>query len=369
MLGPTSSYGGGALGGFGALGQVIADSATIQQRMQTLTEQAASGRVATTYAGLGSGAATALSLAPARAHIDAWSSTINTATGQMGVAQNALSQISTIASNFYAQTNTLNGLTPSTVDSVAANARAALAQVASLLDTTDGGTYVFAGQDSANPPIPAPDAIGASGFATQIATAVSGLAANGGPATIAATLAIASSNAPGTSPFSAALSQPAAAANALRGGVPTGPSGSVPSGIIASSNGDVASTGGSTTGSYTRDILRTLATLGALSSSQVGASGFSALVSDAHTALGGAITALNADAGVMGDRQTALTATQASLAAAGTVLDGQISAVQDANMTTTLSQLSQVETQLQGSYQIISNLGTLSLVKFLPAGA
>ena len=91
-----------------------------------------------------------------------------------------------------------------------------------MLDSKDGDTYVFAGQDSGNPPVPNPDQIGSSGFATQIAAAVGGLATTGAAATTASALAIASSNAAGTSPFSAALSQPQAAVNALRPSVSTG---------------------------------------------------------------------------------------------------------------------------------------------------
>ena len=93
----------------------------------------------------------------------------------------------------------------SIADSTAVWARDSLRQVADLLDTKDGDSYVFAGQDSANPPVPQPDDILSSGFYSQIAASVGQLAANGASATAAATLATASSNAAGTSPFSASL--------------------------------------------------------------------------------------------------------------------------------------------------------------------
>ncbi len=56
-----------------------------------------------------------------------------------------------------------------------------------MLDTKNGDVYVFGGQDSANPPVPAPDDILSSGFYTQINTAVSALSTNGAAATAAAT--------------------------------------------------------------------------------------------------------------------------------------------------------------------------------------
>jgi flagellin-like hook-associated protein FlgL len=37
-------------------------------------------------------------------------------------------------------------------------------------------------------------------------------------------------------------------------------------------------------------------------------------------------------------------------------------------MATTLSRLSQVQTQMQASYQLIASLNSLSLLKYLPVG-
>ena len=48
----------------------------------------------------------------------------------------------------------VQGVNASAVDTIAASARDALGQVASALNTQDGGVYVFAGQDTANPPVP-----------------------------------------------------------------------------------------------------------------------------------------------------------------------------------------------------------------------
>jgi flagellar hook-associated protein 3 FlgL len=361
-IGTTSAFYGDSLG------VAIANAANIRSRLDTLTQQVSSGEVSGTFAGLGAGSGTALTLNPALAENQTLQTTIGAALGPMQVSQTALAQISSIASTFAAQANNLNSLDPTEVDSIAASARDALVQVANLLNTTDGGTYVFAGQDSADPPIPNPTAINTSGFVTQIAAIVGGLATNGAAATEASTLAIAASNAAGTSPFSATLSQPAAAVNALLTSVSVSAGSSVPAGIIASANANIASPGTSTTGSYTRDILRALATIGALSSSQASDAGFSTLVIDTQKNLGDAITALNQDAGVLGDRQTALAATQTTLGDTNTALTAQLSNVQDVDMAATLTQLSKTQTQLQASYQMIASLQSLSLTKYLVAG-
>ena len=349
----------------GLLGALVQDSSGVRQRLNTLTLQAADGKIAESFAGLAAGGATSLSVAPAVAHNQAWQNNIDAASGRMGVTQTALSQISQIASDFYAKTDSLNGLDSSTVDSVAASARDALQQVAALLNSRDGNVYVFAGQDSANPPVPNADQIGTSGFVTSIANAIGNLATAGAAATTAATLGVASSNASGTSPFSTASSQPAAALSGAQPSIQVGDGTQVAVGIAASSNADVVSGGASTTGSYMRDVMRALATLGSLSSAQIGAGGFSAVVADTRTSLGGAITALNQDAGVLGDRTTALAATKTGLAAANTALQGQVSGAEDVDMAVTLSSLAQTQTQLQASYQLIAGLQSMSLTKFL----
>ena len=363
MSGAVTAY-----AGYGAMNTLIADAQTVRQRMDQLTQQSSTGLIAQTYAGLGSGAAVSLDLRPQIAALGVWQSNINAATGAMGVTQTAMTQVQSIASNFRAQLDTLNGVTPSNVDSLASSARQALVQVAGLLDTTDGGTYVFGGADSTNPPVPNPDQILSSGFATQIASAVAGLAGAGASATAAATLAVASSNAAGTSPFSAYMSQPAAA---LKPGIPsvqTGAGQTQAVGLLASANTYATSTGSSTTGSWSRDLLRALATIGAMSSSQVSLSGFQGLVSDTYNSLTGVVAATADEAGGLGNQQTAITAEGTVLADQATALTAQVSPAENVDMAKTLSDLSLVQTQLQSSYQLISGQSALSLVKFLPIG-
>ena len=250
---------------------LIANSANVRQQLDTLTEQASNGKVSQTYAGLGSGASLSLNLNPQLTALQTYQNNIGQATGSMQVSQTAMTQIQQIASTFAGKIPNLNGLDGTEMDSVAAQARAALQQVADLLNTQDAGNYVFAGQDSSNPPVPSGDAILSSSFYTQINSAVAGLASNGAGATAASTLTIASSNAPGTSPFSAYLSQPASSISAPV--VQTGEGSTVQTGLLASANSAAVSSGSSTTGSYMRDLLRGLATLGSLSSSQINVSG------------------------------------------------------------------------------------------------
>lgn len=183
----------GAVGpsaGYATLASLIGDSTAISTRLATLQQQSATGTIAPTLGGLGSASARqVLDLTPAIAHDAQYQTNIDAVQGQLATTQVALKSISDIANTFYAQLPNLNGLNASSVDVIAANAKQALAQIANLIDTKSGDTYVFAGQTPGTPPIPNPDAIATSPFATGIATAVASLGTNGAAATAAATLA------------------------------------------------------------------------------------------------------------------------------------------------------------------------------------
>lgn len=353
---------------YGLLSTLVANTGQTRQHLNKLAAEVSTGLNATSYDGLGAAAAVPLSLAPQIADLTTWQNNIAQASGVQQATQTALTQIQQVASNFYAEAQNLNTLNASEIDSVAGSARDALQQVAGLLDSQVGGAYIFAGADTATPPVPEPDAITSSGFFTQIASAVGSLGTAGASATIAATLGIAASNAAGTSPFSAYLSQPAGTLLAQAPVVQTGPDETQTVGLLASANTAAVSSGASTTGSYIRDLMRGLATLGSLTSSQAGDPGFMTLVQDTASSLQGAIGAMADDAGVLGNKQSALTAAQSTMSATQTALKSQVSDVQDADMASVLSQVSLVQTQLQASYQLIGSLSGLSLAKILPAG-
>jgi flagellar hook-associated protein 3 FlgL len=115
---------------YGMMNMLVAQSNTVKQKLVTLTNQASSGLIGNTYAGLGSGAATSLDLRPQIANLQTWQNNVDAATGRISTTQSALGSIESIAANFYAQLNNLEGVDSSEIDSIAANARDALQQVA-----------------------------------------------------------------------------------------------------------------------------------------------------------------------------------------------------------------------------------------------
>jgi flagellar hook-associated protein 3 FlgL len=361
--------------GFAPFGQLVANAETTHARLNNLTNQASTGLIASNYAGLGSGASVSLDLRPHLANLQTWQNNVDATAGRMSVAQSALTQIQSIASGFYAQLNNVESVNASEVDTVAASARYALKQIAGLLDTQDGGVYVFAGQDTGNPPVADPDNILTSAFYTQINAAVSSLnSGSNNAATVTQTTFDAARFNGMASPFSSYLTgtqSPSLPA------VQIGQNQTETTGISASANGLIpASTSvgqtipdgpPSTTGSYMRDVLRALATIGSLSSGQAGAPGFHDLVQDTRVSLSNAVTAMAQDAGMLGNVQSSLTASQSRLADTQTAMTSQVSSAEDVDMAATLSQLSLVQTQMQASYQLIATLNGLSLAKFLPA--
>ena len=339
----------GALGD-GLLNALVASSGSLRERLSTVTEQSSTGLVSQTYGGLGAPARTALNLAPQVAHAAAYQANIDAAAGRMGVAQTALSQIAGIADKLKANLAKLGGINGQEVDGVAADARSALQQVAGLLDTKDGDVYVFAGQDSATPPLASPDAILNSAFYAGVQGAVANLPAAGATATAAATLAIAS-------PIAASGPAPA---------VEAGPGLRVQVGVLASANTLATSTGPSTTGSYIHDLMRALATVGSLTSAQAGTGAFTALVQDTNASLDWAIGAMGTEAGALGDLRSGLAAQQTQLAATQTALSAQVSSVQDVDMAATLTKLTALQSQLQASYKVIAEVQGLTLASILP---
>jgi flagellar hook-associated protein 3 FlgL len=357
--------------GFAPFGQLIANAEATHTRLNNLTNQASTGLIANNYAGLGSGASVSLNLRPQIANLQTWQNNVDAATGRMSVTQSALTQIQSIASNFYAQLNNVQGVNASAVDTIAASARDALKEVAGLLDTQDGGVYVFAGQDTGNPPVPDPDQIadGTAGtFFGAIQSAVKTLGGQTASQVAQTTLGVAKSGGTGPSPFSTYLSNNDPPALPT---VQVGQSQSEITGLSASHNGLIPSSdddgSATTTGSYMRDVLRALATIGSLTSAQTDVPGFQDLVQNTRTSLSGAISAMAQDAGVLGNVQSSLTTTQSRLADTQTAMTSQVSSAEDVDMAATLSQLSLVQTQMQASYQLIATLNGLSLAKFLPA--
>ena len=344
----------------GTLAAVLYNTSQTSAQIGTLTAQASSGLISPDYAGLGFSARSALDLSGQVALNATYQANAAQAATQAQVAQAALGQIQRLSSGFAAQLLEPASGTPVGLSTLASTAGATLQQIASLLNTKVGDVYVFAGQDSRNPPVPDPSTITSSAFVTAITAAVANLGTAGAGATQAGVLAAAGPGA--TSPFSATLeasNQPQSAE--IGDGLTVRP------GVLADQNANAVSAGAGTTstGSYTRDILASLATVAALGTADAADPAVASLLTLTQTTLSHAGDALNTDIGSLGERQQVISTAQTDLTATATALNGQLGNLQDADPAVVATKLSVAQNQLQASYKIISNLEQLSLAKFL----
>ena len=309
------------------MARLLDQGTTVRKQLAQVEEQAATGRVSDTYAGLGAQARTSLDLRPTLAHQAAWQSNIDAASARLNVTQSALSSISSIASDFYARTNTINDNGVSEVASVSDAAKSALQQVAQLLNTKSGDVYVFAGQDTSNPPVPNtdPTVVGADLLASDTATP----------------------------PFSSTLGTAVPE-------VEVGEGQRMQAGLLANAN-TLAVSGAPTTGSYMRDIMKSLAMLANLTPGP----GAQATAMSARAQLSSAITAMSTETGALGGIQKTLTNRRSALSDTSTALSSQLSSVEDVDVAAALTKASTLQVQLQASYQIIAGSRSLNLAAFL----
>ncbi len=324
----------------GLRAELSSNADAVNLKLQQVGEQISSGLVSTTYAGLGGGALTSLNLRPQIVHNDTLASGITAATSQMSVTQNVMTQIASLAQGVFATltANPGNGVGAIGIDAIATEAREAFNNIAALLNTRNGDSYIFSGQDSANPPVGS-----TAGFVAGVTSAVQALGAGG--TTLAATEA-ASLGASTATVFSTATGQ-----NTPQS-VETGQGAPVAYGISAGTP-------------YMRQMMQSLASIGALTGAQTTAAGYPGFVQDALKQLGSAAASLTADQGTLGERQTALTATQTAFTSTKISLETQLSSVEDADVVSLATTQSLLQTQLQTSYKLIANMQNLSLVSYL----
>ena len=346
--------------GFGALGTVLYNAGLTRTSIDTLIAQSSSGLISAEYSGLGGGAGSALDLSGQMALNATAQGNAAQAADVNQVTQGALGQVQTLISGLSSQLLSPSTITNAGLSALAASARDALTQVAGLLNTQVGQAYVFAGQDSRSPPVPNASNILQSTFFTTIQTAVAGLSVSGAASVQAQALAAAAPGA--TSPFSASLEASNQQASADLGNGQT-----VKLGVLADQNADAVSagTGTTSTGSYMRDALMALSTIGAMGSDSAADTQVQSLLSAMRVVLNGSNDAINTDIGGLGARQNTISAAQTELSSTATAFTTQLGALQDADPAAVATNLSNAQTQLQASYKIIAGLAQLSLAKFL----
>ena len=351
---------------YGTLDRLLASVGTLQDQRTVLQQQTVTGKVAQSYAGLASKSAQVLNLSATTSRSDAYTQAISQAQGKAAVMQDALSRIGTVVNDLAAKTLTLTGSTQAgAVEGVAQEARLAFAQIASLLNTTYAGDYVFAGADTANAPVPSPDTVttAAAGMFMQIRSQVASLATV--PTTpavgtiIANTVTIAASTAAGTTIFSPYLTGATVPPPTT---VQIGDTERVSLDLLANRN-SIPTTAGA--GGAINDILRSLAVVANSTAGMSANPDFATLMKDAAATLTSAGTALTVERGRIGVTQNVMTAAAEGHASMKLILSTQLSSLTDVDMADAISRLQAVKSQLEASYNVLSMARSLNLSSYL----
>lgn len=349
----------------GALSRLLADSAGIKSRLNALTAQVADGRRGASYGDIGLAANRAINLRGEAARREAQAGALDRALGRTEAAGDAMRRLSTIAEDFFAEAQKVGTADPARIGVVAAGARAALREVAGLLNASHAGEYVFGGADSGHPPLPAPDDLMAGGLGTAIASAVTGLGGGNAAAVLAATAAAAASDAAGVTPFSAYLSDPARGLGEARRTTVADDGVEIPTGLFANRNA-AATSSGETTGSWSRDLLRGLMTLASLTPAQANLGGdLDSLMVGVRGGLRAAAAGLAAEEGALGMSERRLEAARSRHEDLGVALRGQLADLEEVDMAATLTALQDTRTRLEASWKALSVLSGLSLANLL----
>ncbi|MFC7473246.1 flagellin [Dankookia sp. GCM10030260] len=353
--------------GISLLGRMTGDSAALRLRLETLTRQASTGRRTDQVGDLAAQLPRALTLRGEIGRRDAYAGAIGEALGRAAATGTALQRLSAIAREFAdGAAIKLDPNDTASLPLVAARARAAMVEVGQLLNSRSGGEYLFGGSDFANPPVPDPEGLPASGMATLIAGAVATLGGGNAAAVVAATRAAAMDDGAGVTPFSAFLSDPATGLAEPRRSVPAGDGQAVAYGIAANRNGAAASAG-ETTGSWARDLLRGLASIASLGPAQAGSpADFRALADGIRQGLKSAANGLADEQGALGLVEQRLQAAQDRHGIITDTLKTQLADIEEIDLASTLTRLQATRTALEASYSAMGNLGSLTLVRYLP---
>jgi flagellin-like hook-associated protein FlgL len=337
----------------------------LRDRITVLGEQISTGRKGKTYAAVGTDAPKALNLRSEINRRETYQTTINQTLSKIGVSQDVLNRIGEIAQKITANTARLLGAAkPEEIQIQAAQAEAAMVEVATLLNEQLNGEYLFGGSDSHNPPIPNPQAIATSGMGAQIITAVGTLNGSNVDDVLDDTKSLAESDVLDTTPFSVFLSTGPGATEA-RVNILGNDNDRVAYGIHANRNAAIVSTG-ETTGSWARDLLRGLASIAGLTpdKAQLG-NDYTTFVTTVRKGLESAVDALALERGSLGLTETRLQGMASFHESVSTSLTLQLSNLEEVDMAKTITSFQTTQSQLEASYRALAISQQLSLTRFL----
>lgn len=337
----------------------------LRERMAQLGDQISTGRKGNSYAVLGNEAPKAMDLRAEIGRRESYQNMIGQTLSKVQVTQNVLNRIGTIAEKFAANSTKLMGAAkPEEIQIQAGQAKAALVEIANLLNEEYAGEYLFGGADTRNPPIPNPNTIATTGMAKEIADEVATLDATNATTVLAAITGWATNDDPLITPFSEYLETGEGKTEGRRN-LLASDNERIDYGILANRNAAVASSG-ETTGSWARDLLRGLASIAGLTpeKSQLGQS-YTSFVTKVQEGLRSSVDALALERGALGVTEARLESVRTLHESVSVSLTLQVSDLEEVDMAKTITSFQATQTQLEASYRAIAMAQQLSLTRFL----
>jgi flagellin-like hook-associated protein FlgL len=348
------------------LTRLDADTAALRLRMQQQTRQVSTGLRSELLGDLSGQLPRLLNLRAEMTRTDAYTQSIGQALTRTQATQTALARLGEIAREFGDDVAMkLDANNPDTIPLMAARAKLALVEVGQLLNSRSNGEYLFAGSDFGNPPVPDPNGLPASAFATRIASAVGSLGGGNAVAVAADTLGAVQDDSAGNSPFSPFLQSGGGGQAEGQRSIPSGDGVQTAFGIIANRNGAAVSQG-ETSGSWALDLLRGLASIAALTPVQAAdRNDFRDLSITIREGLRSAAGALADESGALGLAEQRLEATRSRHQTLRDALESQVADIQEVDLAATLTRLKATQTTLEASYMALGRIGELSLTRYL----
>jgi len=340
---------------------------SMQTQMTQLTGEISSGVVANPSAVMGNNAALLYQLQQQNDQQTALQTSVGLAGQRLDTIQTAMTSISSAAQSVISAalgaSPTTTGLaTDSVMSGLGTQAQDAMDQILGELNTTFDGSPVFAGDDTAAPPMRnVNDPAGPLATVNSILSAA--VSAKGGPLSQADVANLLNGPNGLASVFNNTNGTPAQNYNQA---FDTSSNDGKPTTVVIGATQTVQYNASANQPAF-QDLMYGLSMLSVLSapSTQLDDTAKSALLAQANTVLGNAQTEVTSLQGGLGVAQSQLQQVVTAQQQVATATQQQISSYEQANTYADTTQLTALQTQLQASYDLTSQISQLSLAHYL----
>jgi flagellar hook-associated protein 3 FlgL len=342
----------------------------LQDRMTNLVGEVSSGQKADPAGAMGTSAALLYQLHTQSDQQTVLQTSIGLASQRMDTIQSVMTSIGSLAQGVSgdvstAQINGVGTMTDAGAGTLAQEAQSAMQQVLSQLNTTFTGSALFAG-DSAAPPM---QTAGATGGPMDTVNAVlnAAVAAKGGPLTASDINGLVNGTNGLSSVFDDTNSNPA---QRYSGAFYAATDDGKPTTVMVGMNQTVQYNAKANQPAF-RDLLQGLSMLSLLNapSTQLDTSAKNELATEAGDVLSTAQSELTGLQGSLGSVQSELQDAVSTQQSAASATQQQIANYEQANTAADATDLTNLQTQLQATYELTAQISQLSLTRYMPTPA